>query len=352
MGVFDDVLKDRESLIRDEIALDPDYIPKILPFRDQQQHYIASCIKPLFSSRSGKNLLVIGPPGIGKTAATKWVLREMEEKGYDEKVVPLFINAWKKDTPHKVILDICNQIGYKFTHNRTTDELFKEVTRILNKKACVIVIDEADKIDNQQVYYMLAEDLTRKTIIFITNETNWLINLDKRVRSRLMPEILEFKPYNKEETHTILKERSNYAFHPDIFSKDTFDFISTKTFLLKDIRAGLFLLKESVLAAENQGLKKVSIEHAQKAHEKISQFKIKSSEDLHNPQQELLNMIKQNSGLTMGELQKLAGLSYSTFHRKIKELEKNRFIYLQEINDKAGRTNKVFYGQKTLDDFK
>ena len=56
MGLFKDMLKSDESLFRDEIALDYDFLPKLLPYREKEQFYLANCIKPLLQKRNGKNL--------------------------------------------------------------------------------------------------------------------------------------------------------------------------------------------------------------------------------------------------------------------------------------------------------
>ena len=50
--------------------------------REYQNEILKKCIE--------KNCLVVLPTGIGKTAAVKWVMREMEEKGLDDKFIALF----------------------------------------------------------------------------------------------------------------------------------------------------------------------------------------------------------------------------------------------------------------------
>ncbi|MEK6826162.1 MAG: AAA family ATPase, partial [Nanoarchaeota archaeon] len=164
MGLFDDALKDGESLFKDEIALDVDFTPPKIPYRENENDRIAECIKPLFKKRSGKNLFITGNPGIGKTLAAKKVLEALEKQTDD--ITRLYVNCWKKDSAHKIILDICNQIGYRFTINKTTEQLMNEVSKILNKKSSVIVFDEADKLSNEAmgILYSFAEDLFRKSI--------------------------------------------------------------------------------------------------------------------------------------------------------------------------------------------
>ena len=75
MGIFGDMLKEGESLFRNEDALDGEFIPKNLPYRENQHQHIATVIKPLLMGRNGRNLFICGAPGIGKTAAVKWVKR-------------------------------------------------------------------------------------------------------------------------------------------------------------------------------------------------------------------------------------------------------------------------------------
>ena len=60
MGFFDENLKSSESLFINESVFDFDYLPHIIKYRENQQKYIAECIKPLFQERNGKNLLITG----------------------------------------------------------------------------------------------------------------------------------------------------------------------------------------------------------------------------------------------------------------------------------------------------
>ena len=139
MSLFKDMLRDEESLFTDEIALDYDYLPQILPFRNNEQFYLASCIKPILQKRNGKNILIHGAPGIGKTAAAKHVLRDLENE--TDEIHAIYINCWKKNSTYKILIDICDQIGYRFTQNKRTDELIEEIKRIVNKSGAVFVLD-------------------------------------------------------------------------------------------------------------------------------------------------------------------------------------------------------------------
>jgi cell division control protein 6 len=356
MTLFKDILGSEESLFMNEFALDYEFVPKLLPYREAQQRYIATCIKPLLQERNGRNLLIYGAPGIGKTAATKWVFRDLEEETED--VIPVYINCWQKNTTYKIILEICDILGYKFTQNKKTDELFEVVQSMLNKKSAVFAFDEADKLEDFDFLYTILEKIYRKSIFLITNHKECLLELDDRIKSRLNLEALEFKPYNYNETEGILKQRLEYAFVPNVWDDDAFNLVVRKTAELKDIRKGLYLMKESGLAAEDVSSKKINAEHVHKAVAKLDDFSIKKSTDLEEDTQLVLETVKENSGKKIGDLYKLYRKeggkgTYKTFQRKINKLEKNKFISVTKTaGGKEGNTSIInYHEEKKLTDF-
>ncbi|MBD3310198.1 AAA family ATPase [Candidatus Woesearchaeota archaeon] len=353
--LFKDMLSSDESVFKNEDALDFDYIPKLMPFRETQQSYVAACIAPLLQGRNGKNLFISGAPGIGKTAAVRWVLRDLEEE--TDEVVPIYINCWQKNTTYKIMLEICDQLGYKFTHNKKTEELFAVIKDILNKKAAVFVFDEIDKIQDFDFLYTIMEEIYKKSIILITNFKEWMAELDQRIKSRLTPEPLQFRQYNPAETDKILRKRIDYAFVPGVWEDSALRLISKKTSDIKDIRSGLYLLRQSGLAAEDRSSRKIGEGHAKVALEKLDEFTIKGSDQLEDETKFILDLVKQKSGSRIGDLhrmylQKGGHSSYKSFRRKITKLEESKFITLERVTDKTGNTSIVKYNNvKKLTDF-
>ena len=345
------MLGNSESLIVDEIALDFEYIPKILKHRENEQRYVADCIKPLLQGRNGKNLLVFGKSGVGKTAAIKWVLRDLENE--TGSVIPVYINCWKTETSYKIINEICRQINYKYVINKKTDELIRDVSKILNKKSVVLVFDEVDKLIDQGIVYSLVEDIYKKTIILITNNKNFLNEIDPRIRSRLLLESLEFKTYNKEETRSILKERMEHALVNGVFSEEDFNLIVDKSFELGDIRTGLHLIKESAMLAENKSCKNIKKEFVEEAISKIDDLKIDSFDA---KEKLIIGLVKINSGKRLKELHDLFisngnDIPYRTFFDKIKKLEKNGVICTKELEGPGKATIVSYNGDKKIDEF-
>ena len=357
MALFDRILSSNESLFKDEIALSFDYIPKFVPYREGQQRNVGSCIAPLFSKRNGRSLFISGRPGIGKTVAVRHVLAEIEEKTDD--IMPLYINCWQKNTSFKIAIEVCEQLGYKLTMNKRTDELFAIAKQMLNKKECVLVFDEVDKLEEFDILYHLLEEVYRKAVILITNGDEWLSHLDERLRSRLSTDMLEFKPYTPAETDGILRQRIQYAFVEGVWEPEAISHITERTSQLQDIRSGLFLLKEAGEIAEAKASRKITLDHAKEAITKLSDFEINSSRNLDTDAKKILDIIKrEQSEIKSGDLfrkyQEAGGTSsYKTMHRTIKKLEQGRFITLRKVEGgKEGTTSLIRLNTvKKLTDF-
>jgi len=356
MGVFDKILKNNESVFADDVALDYDYVPKLMPYRSNEQFKIATAIKPLFAERNGKNIIVVGKPGIGKTLAIKHIMKELEEETDD--IVPIYVNCWQKNTSYKVLLEICDILGYKFTQNKKTEELFSIIKEIVNKKSAVFVFDEVDKSEEIDVLYTLIEQVYRKTLIMITNYKSWLENLDLRVQSRLTPELIEFQPYNADETKGILENRMKYAFQPDVWDSEAFALVIKKATSLADVRSGLYLMRESGNSAEDRASKKIEVQDVKIAIKKLDDFTVKKKDDLDEETQKIYTIIKSNPDQKIGELFKVyekegGEMTYKTFQRKIEKLDKGQYIEKEKISGgKDGKTTIIHLNKNTsLDDY-
>lgn len=355
MAIFDKMLKSDQTLFKNAVALDYDFVPKLIPHRDIEQKRIAACISALFQERNARNVIVTGRPGIGKTVACKHIIDEIPE--HTDDIFTVYVNCWKHTSSFKILLESCNQVGYKFTHNKKTDELFDSIAKIVNnKKSIVFVFDEIDKAEDYDFLYMILEGIYRKSVILITNHREWLSNLDERIKSRLTPDVVEFKPYNLSEVKDIISQRAESAFYPGVISKDILDAIAAKTFELSDVRQGLYLLKESAMIAEDESSKIIEDRHLKKAMEKLGQFTTKKTQDLEDDAKAILDLVRNNSGKKIGELYEIYSKenpgTYKTFQRKIKKLSDNKFISVKKTSGgKEGNTTIIDLASKKISDY-
>ena len=344
MSLFKDILREEETLFRNEEILDFDYLPKLLPFREDQQKYMAECIKPLFNSRKAGNLFIHGVPGIGKTACVRAVFRELQET--TNKIIPAYVNCWKHETSFSILSEIVSQLG-SFSHRKRSEAVMDAIRRSAKDlKGIAITFDEIDKARDMDFLYKIL-DLRKISIFLITNKIEFLADLDERIRIRLSPESLELKPYNYKETGQILRERMEGAFIPNCLEDKVFNSVVNSTFKLKDIRVGLYLMQESGRSAERDASRKIEKKHLDRAKEKfIDEFPIKSSPTTEE-EKLILRLIKNNPGITSGELyrrfKKESGkLSERTLREYLRRLESQNLIR-RELTSKGFRGQSMRY---------
>ena len=357
MSLFKNMLKSGESLFRDTIVLDYDFQPKIMKYREQEQKRFAIAIRPLLEGHTGRNLFVDGVPGIGKTTACKNVLRELEEE--TDSIHTFYINCWKENTTYKVFAKICDELGFKFIQNKKTSELFDLIKSQINKqgKSAVFVFDEIDKLEDTDFLYTILEDIYRKAIILITNYRDTFSDLDERIRSRLSPEFVTFRPYKESEIKGILLERQKYAFVQGCWDNDAFSELAQKCCETGDVRIGLYLMREAGNIAEEKAQRKILMEHVAIAIRKVDEFYIKPKDALPAELIQLLQLIKDNSGAKIGDLYQLFcdkgfEMSYKSFQRRIGKLNEGKYINAQKKQDKGGNTTLLhFNSMKKLTEF-
>jgi len=355
MSMFKEMLRSGETLFRDTVVLDYDFQPKVLQFRENEQMRFATAIRPLLQNYNGRNLFVYGAPGVGKTTACKHVLRELEEE--TEEIVPIYVNCWKENTTYKIYYKICEDLGFKFLMSKKTSELFAMIKNKLNKGGAVFVFDEIDKLEDTDFLYTILEDIYRKSIILLTNYRDTYSDMDERIRSRLSPEFLFFKSYNESEIAGILKQRRDYAFVQGCWDEDAFAEITEKCAETKDVRIGLYLMKETGNIAEERSSRKITTIHVAEAIRKVEDFHIKPKDGLDAELLVILDLVKEHSGKRIGEIyaaytEKGGEMSYKSFQRRIVKLDEARLISTEKVSGKEGNSTIITYSsEKKLTEF-
>jgi len=353
-----------ETLFKNADALTFEFMPKLIKHREAEQRQIIACIRPLTQERDGRNIFFFGKPGIGKTLAVKNVLNSIDDPEDDrygdvsDLIIPVYINCWNKNTTFKIVEEICFQIGFKFTQNKKTEELMKIVADNINKRSAVFAFDEIDKVQDFDFLYTILEQIYRKCVILITNHKDFVLNLEDRIKSRLAPEMMEFRPYSRIETKDIMEQRKNAAFVPGCWEEPAFEQLAAKTHEAEDIRSGLHMMKEAGENAEADSSRKVTKAHVEKAINKADQMSVKSTDELDEECKFILKIVKDSSGEKIGNLYKKyqeekGESSYKTFQRKIQKLADGKFINTKKVTGGIdGSTTIVNYLRtKKLTDF-
>jgi len=110
-------------------------------------------------------------------------------------------------------------------------------------------------------------------------------------------------------------------------------------------------MKEAGNIAEEKAARKIVLSHVEEAVRKADEFSVKKKEDLDEETQEILKVVKEYSGLKIGDLfDKYTGkggkMSYKSFSRKVEKLQKGRFVSTEKNKGDGGNTTIVNFEKK------
>ncbi len=245
-------------------VLRPEYLPEVLPHREEQIQQIAAVLSVAFKGEQPHNLLIFGKTGTGKTAAIKYVGHEVrrwlrQERNLlkpargpratweltdaatgavraaaaEEGVHFLYLNCKIIDTEYGILAALARLLK----EPAPTEEVIpftgwpmERVFEVLKERieasggVVVVVLDEIDQYVRKgggNILYQLLhlnEELhkARLSLIGVSNDLCFTDSLEPRVRTRLGEEKLVFPPYDAAQLADILRARAALAFEPGV----------------------------------------------------------------------------------------------------------------------------------------
>ncbi len=299
---------EESRIFKNEDALSIEYIPSILPHRESQVQQLANLLEIADSGRKPQNIFICGPPGIGKTASTKFVFKEFENYSG---VKTIYINCWDHNTSTSILAEIVSSMGM-FVQRRgwAKDEIVSRLIEACNKskKSIMICLDEVDQLisKDQKVLYDIVS-LNEKVknpvgLIFISNNRHVFADVEPRIYSRLGVDEVEFKPYTLQEMKDILQERTDSGF---ISVEDGVVSLAAVHALNKngDVRVGLQCLLKAGRLAEKENSDKVKVIHVKDVLKDVKEVKPQIlKENISDLEKQILDIINSMDSVTFDEL--------------------------------------------------
>lgn len=296
-----DVLKDifersiHSGIFKNREVLLPDYVPNELPHRQEQIKKLGAILAPVLRGERPSNVFIYGLTGTGKTAVTKFVIRNLVE--YSTKLIKLgkfgrprfsyaYVNCRQDDTTYRVLVRFSEELGCKIPFTGlSTSEAYRRIMKFIDRLGLtvIIVLDEIDflvKKHGDDLLYRLTranEELRRGKIslVGITNNVKFIENLDARVKSSLSEEELVFPPYDALQLEDILTTRAKLAFHDNIIEEGVISLCASLAAKEHgDARRALDLLRVAGEIAEREGAPKVGVQHVYKARVEIEMDRV------------------------------------------------------------------------------
>ncbi len=210
-----------------------------------------------------------------------------KENGVNLKI--LYINCKLKrvaDTEYRLIAQLSRDFGHDIpATGLPTDEVYKMFVNIIdNKKMLLIVIlDEIDQLVNKigdEILYNLTRlnselKNSQLSIIGISNDLLFIDNVDPRVKSSLSEEEIVFPPYNALQLQKILLQRAKLSFNESAICEGTIEKCAAYAAREHgDARRALELLRVSGELAERNNDNKITVDHIDKAEEKVERDRV------------------------------------------------------------------------------
>lgn len=257
-----------KPLIQSEAQLNPRAIPDTVVGREERISEIAEGIRPIIHGETPNNVLVQGPPGVGKSTCVHHILDRLEG---ETNVKTVSINCWQYNTRPSLLAQLLIDLGYPTPRKgKPADELLTKLREWLDKnRSVVIALEEFDQIkDATKVVYDL-QHIGEKAendlgLILTSNESEIQTRLDPRSQSRLNCLTVSFDPYSKQELKAILEDRIEKAFPsgtvdgyvPDIIA----DVVAGEN---GDCRKALNMLLRATRRAEQENADSIEACHVQ-----------------------------------------------------------------------------------------
>lgn len=279
-------MEERSKIFKNEEVFSSDYLPEEILHREKEINEIAFAFKGI-SKGNIENLFLYGPTGTGKTSSTKYVLKELEE--YSGKAVGIYLNCWNYSTRYSIL----NQIAYTFDEfiprrGLAPDQLIESIAITAKKeeKVPIIVLDEVDVLskrgESSVLYDLLRIGETsglKIGCVLITNEQEFVLGLDKRIKSSFIQRSIQFVPYRPSELRDIVSERAKLGLFPSAYNEEIVGACSGFGARHRgDARIGIRLLWTAGREAEKQGKEKIEIPDVEKG--KVGALAEKESEAL------------------------------------------------------------------------
>ncbi|ELZ87903.1 Orc1-type DNA replication protein [Haloferax volcanii JCM 10717] len=288
MGSFE--FSQSNQIFKNRDVLREDYTPEELVGRDEELSEYHSALQPVINNELPSNIFLYGKSGVGKTAATRFLLDRLQDAArsiHDLDLHAVRINCDGLNTSYQVAVTIINRLRSPENQIPMTGYPQSKVYQFLWEEldqygTILIILDEVDHVNDDSLLYQIprARDNGYVTsakigLIGISNDLSYREGLSAKVQSSLCEKEVYFPPYDAGELRKVLEQRTQVAFRDDALSEDVIPLCAA--YGAKDsgdARQAINLLLEAGDIARNENAPQVTKPHVDQAKRKLESDQI------------------------------------------------------------------------------
>ncbi|MFB6136785.1 MAG: Cdc6/Cdc18 family protein [Halobacteriaceae archaeon] len=244
-------------MITDARVLREGFVPGEVVHRDQEVNHLSTVLEPLTRGEPAETALVTGPSGAGKTCVSRFTVDRLREAHLD--VRAQYVNCWQNFSRFRVLYRVLEGLGRAVdVHRQSTprDELLERL-RDDDGPPCVVVLDEADQLEDTGVLYDLHRLPGFSMVLIANREAAVFAGADERLESRLTgSERVPFDRYGLDELVGILAARAERGLVPGAVDRAELETIADAA--AGDARVAISVLRSAARAAEREGRERIT----------------------------------------------------------------------------------------------
>jgi len=342
--------KTTSSVVKDPRVLDFSYVPDDLPHREDQMTRLSTLFSPVLDNPVSQNVFFYGHVGTGKTSLAHRFCMDLIDAGAGSKAIAYkMINCRDKKTNMKVMYELARTYQPVLSRGYSLTDMIEIFRKDLQKRKThfVVVLDEVDALISRDgsdiIYHLTRFDETKASVtgtmsLIIISTKYVLDHLDAATMSTFKrSNIIKFGRYSKKELLDIIDQRVRLGLHTNVIRAKAKEMVAEIASEQGDARRAIELLQVACGYADEEGKRKVHIEHIRKAKSEVAKVDVEPYIKSLELQRKLALLgiaraLRKRYSITMGEAEKNYHVAceevgedkraHTMFWRYVKELDK------------------------------